>query len=266
MSLKKDGLEKIYEGKTKDVYRYDDGKVLLYSKDSITGWKIKNNDGSISIVEDPGANEVVGEIEGLGLKNLKSSIYYFRLFKNAGLKTHYIDDDLDSKTMLVHEANQIGHGLECIVRFKAMGSILRVYPDYLKEGQELHDFFEITTKNDRAGDPRISKELLTNLDFGKPMSEEDYETSKNLSLNAADIIKTDLLDLGLTLVDIKFEIGKINNEIAIIDEISSGIMRVLKNGKVLSEEELANMLTTRDININEKTLILKHKNTFDTSI
>ena len=245
MDLKKEGLEKLYLGKTKDVYRYGEGTVLLHSKDAVTGWKIKNADGSTSIVEDPGANEVIGEIEGLGLKNIKSSVYYFELFKKAGIPTHYIDSDLDEKTMLVHEAKPLGYGLECIVRFKAMGSILRAYPDYLKENQELQDFFEITTKNDAAGDPRISKEFLNSPDFGTPMTEAQYEECKDLCLKAARLMQADLADIGLTLIDLKFEIGLVDGAIVIIDEISAGIMRAFIGDKKLSEEELADILVTR---------------------
>jgi phosphoribosylaminoimidazole-succinocarboxamide synthase len=245
MSLSKEGLEKLYTGKTKDVYRYGEGKILLYAKDAVTGWKVKNADGTVSVVEDPGANEVIGEVEGIGIKNIKSSIYYFELFKNAGLETHYIDSDLEAKTMLVHEAKPIGHGLECIVRFKAMGSILRAYPDYLTEGQPLHDFFEVTTKNDAAGDPRISKELLCSPDFGTAMTEEQYEQCKELCLKSAKLIQDDLAKIGLTLIDLKFEIGKIDNKVVLIDEISAGIMRVYNGDKKLSEEELADIMADR---------------------
>jgi phosphoribosylaminoimidazole-succinocarboxamide synthase len=245
MGLKIEGLERLYQGKTKDVYRYTEGQVLLHAKDAVTGWKVKNADGTISVVEDPGANEVIGEIDGLGLKNVKSSIYYFELFKDKGLETHYIDSDLEAKTMLVHEAESIGHGLECIVRFKAMGSILRAFPDYLTEGQELHDFFEITTKNDEAGDPRISKELLSSVDFGVAMSEAEYDECKEMCLKAAKVMKADLAASNLELVDIKFEIGKVDNKIVLIDEISAGIMRVYNGDVQLSEEELGDVLVEK---------------------
>jgi len=252
MSLKTDGLEMIYSGKTKDVYKYGEGKVLFKSKDAVTGWVITNADGSTSIVEDPGANTVVGHVEGLGLKNIKSSAYYFELFKKAGITTHYIDSDFDNATMLVRDAEQVGYGLECIVRFFAMGSILKVYPKYLEFGQVLHDFFEVTTKDDAAGDPRISKELICSRDFGSPITEEQYEGCRLLCLRAAGLVRDDMAELGLTLIDIKFEIGKVDGEIVIIDEVSAGIMRAY-NGDMsddankLSEEELADILVTRKI-------------------
>ena len=234
-------LKLLYKGKTKDVYHFDENTVLLHSKDSVTGWKVQNPDGSISIVEDPGANEVIGEIAGIGLKNLISSIYYFKKFTEAGIPNHFIEADIKEKNMRVKKARPLGAGLECIVRFKAMGSIVRTYPDYVKNGQTLNDFFEITTKNDAAGDPRISKEFLINPDFGPIMTSEQYDETKTISLAAAKLIKDDLARHGYELVDIKLEIGVIDEQITLIDEVSAGIMRVFYEGKQLSEEHLADL-------------------------
>ena len=61
-------MEKLYTGKTKDVYKLENGNVLLKFKDDCTG-----KDG----VFDPGENTVGLTIEGIGKANLKSSIYYF---------------------------------------------------------------------------------------------------------------------------------------------------------------------------------------------
>jgi hypothetical protein len=44
-------LQKLYTGKTKDVYLCDDGNVLLHFKDSVTG---------VGDRIDSGANEVIG--------------------------------------------------------------------------------------------------------------------------------------------------------------------------------------------------------------
>jgi len=250
MILNADGLKKIYDGKTKDVYRHSDGKILLKSKDDVTGWIITEADGSTRIVEDPGANSVVGRVEGLGLKNIKSSAYYFDLFEKAGIATHYIGSDFENATMLVRDADQIGCGLECIVRYFAMGSILRAYPAYLTKGRPLHDFFEITTKDDAAGDPRISRDLLASPDFGAPMTDAQYEECRQLCLKAAELIRDDLASIGYTLIDIKFEIGRIDGHTRIIDEVSAGIMRVYKgdisvDDNKLSEEELSDILANR---------------------
>lgn len=57
-------MEKIYQGKTKDVYKLENGNVLLKFKDDCTG-----KDG----VFDPGENSVGLTIEGIGKANLETS-------------------------------------------------------------------------------------------------------------------------------------------------------------------------------------------------
>ena len=71
-------MEKIYTGKTKDVFKLENGNVLLKFKDDCTG-----KDG----VFDPGENTVGLTIDGLGKENLKTSVYYFELLKQNGIKT-----------------------------------------------------------------------------------------------------------------------------------------------------------------------------------
>ena len=101
-------MKKIYEGKTKDVYSLDNGNVLLKFKDDCTG-----KDG----VFDPGENSVGLTIEGIGKANLETSIHYFELLKEAGIKTHYVSANLEEATMEVLPAEcfgkaQGGNGLE----------------------------------------------------------------------------------------------------------------------------------------------------------
>src|SRR5690606_23925726 len=62
--------EKIYSGKTKDLYALDNGNILLVFKDDVTG----GEDGVI----DPGANAVIGQVEGKGRKSLAMTDYFFK--------------------------------------------------------------------------------------------------------------------------------------------------------------------------------------------
>ena len=123
-------MEKIYQGKTKDVYSLDNGNVLLKFKDDCTG-----KDG----VFDPGENSVGLTIEGIGKANLQTSVYYFELCKKAGVKTHYVSADIENATMEVLNAEclgkaQGGGGLEVICRLVATGSFIRRYGEYIKDG------------------------------------------------------------------------------------------------------------------------------------
>ena len=51
-------MKKVYDGKTKTVYELEDGNYLLQFKDDVTG------EGDII---DPGANTVIGKVEGKGM-------------------------------------------------------------------------------------------------------------------------------------------------------------------------------------------------------
>ncbi|MEG0549389.1 MAG: phosphoribosylaminoimidazolesuccinocarboxamide synthase, partial [Coprobacillus sp.] len=103
-------MKKIYEGKTKDVYVLDNENVMLKFKDDCTG-----KDG----VFDPGENTVGLTIDGIGKANLETSIHFFEILKNAGVKTHYVGADVENATMEVLNAKVFGQGLEVICRLVA---------------------------------------------------------------------------------------------------------------------------------------------------
>jgi len=246
MKLSKDNLSKIYEGKTKDVYHYRDDEILLYTKDETTGWWKTDDVGNRYFEEDPGGNEVGPAVAGMGQKNLISSEYYFKKFIEAGIPTHYIGCDIDENLMLVKAGEIFGQGFEAIIRFHAMGSLLRRFPDKYIEGQPVFDFFETTLKSDVDNDPPITKEALVEKGI---LAEAQYDQIKIICREAAAIIQADLKEEGLTLVDIKFEIGLIGGEIVLIDEVSAGVMRVARGevsaANILNEEQLAEILVTR---------------------
>ena len=232
-------MEKIYTGKTKDVYQLDNGNVMLKFKDDCTG-----KDG----VFDPGENTVGLTIDGIGKANLETSIRYFELLKDAGIKTHYVSADLDNATMEVIPAQnfgkaQGGNGLEVICRLVATGSFVRRYGEYIKDGTVIDGgYVECTFKNDAKGDPLVTSEGLAAL---KVMSPEMFESMKAQTLKITKIVADDLKTIGCDLWDIKFEFGYNNGEVMLIDEIASGNMRVYKDGVKLDPVELTKLINNR---------------------
>lgn len=224
-------MEKIYQGKTKDVYKLENGNVLLKFKDDCTG-----KDG----VFDPGENSVGLTIEGIGKANLETSIKFFEILKEAGIKTHYVSADVDNATMEVLPATVFGHGLEVICRLKATGSFIRRYGDYIADGTVLEGgYVETTFKDDAKGDPLVTKDGLIALGV---MSGEMYDSMKEQTLKITRIVADELAKKGLDLYDIKFEFGYNNNEVILIDEIASGNMRVYKDGKIVVPVELTKII------------------------
>ena len=220
----------VYEGKTKNVYSLDDGNYLLKFKDDVTG-----TDG----VFDPGSNTVGLSIDGMGKGGLRMTEYFFKKINAAGIKTHFVSADIENVSMTVLPAKVFGKGLEVICRFRAVGSFLRRYGDFAKDGQALDAFVEITLKDDSREDPPITKDALAMLGI---ISEDEYETLKDMTKKIATIVKDTLAEKGLDLYDIKFEFGRVNGEIHLIDEISGGNMRVYKDGKIITPLDLVEIV------------------------
>ncbi|HXK96499.1 MAG TPA: phosphoribosylaminoimidazolesuccinocarboxamide synthase [Limnochordia bacterium] len=222
-------MQLVYEGKTKAVYALEDGNYLLKFKDDLTG-----ADG----VFDPGANTVGLQMEGAGRAGLRLSQYFFELLQRHDIPTHYVAVSIPDAAMTVKPAVPFGQGLEVICRYRAWGSFLRRYRRYVKEGQPLPAFVEYTIKDDAAGDPPITKDGLVLLGI---LTEQEYEIITALTRRAADLIKADLAKRQMELYDLKLEFGRVGagGEIAVIDEISGGNMRVCYDGRFLDPLELA---------------------------
>lgn len=223
-------MKLIYTGKTKNVYAMDNGHYLLKFKDDCTG-----KDG----VFDPGENSIGLTIEGVGDVNLRMSIYFFEKINAAGIPTHYVSADLANTTMEVLPAKVFGKGLEVICRYKAVGSFLRRYRDYVDEGADLPAYVEMTFKNDALGDPLVTKDGLIVLGV---MSAEQYDAIKEETQKITAIVADEMKARGLDLYDIKFEFGyDANGNVMLIDEIASGNMRVYKDGAYIDPMTLSEL-------------------------
>jgi len=219
-------MKRIYEGKTKNVYRMDDGHYLLEFKDDVTG---ENG------VFDPGANQVGLSIEGMGRMGVRMASFFFEKIEAAGIATHYISADLDKATMIVKPATFFGNGIEVVCRYKATGSFVRRYGMYAEEGRALDALVEITLKDDDRNDPLITKDTLAMLNI---LTDDEYEQLKVMARKVCGIVKDELAKKGAELYDIKLEFGRVDGKIHLIDEISAGCMRVYQDGKKLEPFEL----------------------------
>lgn len=94
-------MQKIYTGKTKDVYELDDKTVLLKFKDDVTG-----KDG----VFDPGENQVGLQIEGAGRAALAMTQFFYEKLNALGLNTHFVSADLDKNEAVVKKGDSLWQG------------------------------------------------------------------------------------------------------------------------------------------------------------
>ena len=222
--------EKIYSGKTKDIYALPNGNILLTFKDDVTG-----ADGVI----DPGANTVIGKVEGKGRKSLAMTDYFFNCLRAASVPTHLVQLDIEQGTMEVRRAEPLGKdingtgGLEFVCRTRPWGSFIRRYQQYIRNTEQKLDYLvEITLKDDERNDPLINDDTLVALGLVSPTH---LQQAKDITRNVCRIVEADLLTKGLTLVDMKIELGLVDGAVVVIDEISADAMRVMdETGTVLA--------------------------------
>jgi phosphoribosylaminoimidazole-succinocarboxamide synthase len=227
-------MKKVYEGKTKDVFALENGNYLLIFKDDMTG---ENG------VFDPGANQVGLTIEGIGKGNLQVSALFFQMLKEEGVASHFVKADFDQVSMEVKAGKAFGQGLEVICRYRAVGSFLRRYGAYVNEGHKLDAYVEATIKDDHRGDPLITLEGLEALGI---MDAAQFAQIKAETQKITAIISQHLQTKGLELYDIKLEFGLDNEgKLMLMDELSSGNMRVYRQGQVLQPEELTEILLAK---------------------
>jgi len=230
--------EKIYSGKTKDVYALPNGNILLVFKDDVTG------EGGVI---DPGANTVIGKVEGKGRKSLAMTDYFFKQLHAAGVPIHFVSADLENGTMEVRRAEPLGKdingvgGFEFVCRTRPWGSFIRRYQNYIRDASQALDYLvEITVKDDERGDPLINDDAILALDL---LSSEHLQQAKALTRQVCRIVEADLRDKGLVLIDMKIELGLVDGEVVVIDEVSADAMRVMDGqGKVLDHETLCEKL------------------------
>ena len=221
-------MDLVYKGKTKDVYQDENGQTVLYFKDDMTG-----KDG----VFDPGENQVGLKVEGSGKAGLQMTSFFFEKLNAANIPTHFVDSDVEKREMRVKKISIFGQGLEVICRFKAVGSFIRRYGDYIEEGAELPAYVEVTLKDDERQDPFINEAALEALNI---LNADEYKEIVDLTVKISEVIKDELAQKGLDLYDIKLEFGRDQEtgEVLLIDEISGGNMRVYKDGEYIEPLKL----------------------------
>lgn len=221
-------MDLVYKGKTKDVYQDDNGQTVLYFKDDMTG-----KDG----VFDPGENQVGLKVEGSGKAGLQMTSFFFEKLNAANIPTHFVDSDVEKREMRVKKISIFGQGLEVICRFKAVGSFIRRYGDYIEEGAELPAYVEVTLKDDERQDPFITEAALEALNI---LNADEYKEIVDLTVKISEVIKDELAQKGLDLYDIKLEFGRDQKtgEVLLIDEVSGGNMRVYKDGEYIEPLKL----------------------------
>lgn len=193
----------IYEGKAKQLYEGPEpGTLIQHFKDDATAFN----------------NEKKGTIRGKGVINNRISEYLMTHLSEIGIPTHFIRT-LNMREQLVRAVEIIP--IEVIIRNVAAGSFSHRFG--LEEGKNLGmPIIEYCLKNDKLGDPFISEEHIYAFNLAEPVEVEEV---RMLSLRVTDFLSGLFTGIGIRLVDLKLEFGRVYDEdgrsrILLADEIS----------------------------------------------
>lgn len=223
-------MKTLYEGKTKNVLKNEeDGLVYILFKDDATG---ENG------VFDPGSNTVGGSVEGKGKLGLMISRYFFELMEKNSIPTHYLGADIENGLMKVRALTV--PKLEFVLRYFTAGSMCRRFS--LEEGIPFDPpYTEVTLKDDEQGDPLISERLCIMKGL---LKEGQYDEALRITEMVGEVLKKELAQMALTLIDFKIEIGyDENGKMYVVDEITPDIWRVRdKDGKIPNQIECSKLI------------------------
>ena len=187
---------------------------------------------------DPGYDTVVGDIPGKGAVACRFATHFFKLLKEKGIPSHYIDT-IKENEMIVEPAIPLSmseespefpgsaplSNLEFTWRNNATGSFWRRYP-FVRPCKNINKVVEAWTKGD--SDILITLEALEETGA---MSREEIAQSVELIKKIAEIVSLEFTSNGLHVIDGKFELGRLkygDGKIVIIDEISPDVLRVCR--------------------------------------
>ena len=198
-------LEKLYEGKAKQVFATNDPEiVMVHYKDDATA----------------GDGEKKGTIRDKGIVNNKLSNALMQKLEKEGIPTHYVEE-LNDRDTLVKKVQIVP--LEVIIRNVAAGHFsLRMG---VPEGKVFKTpILEYSYKNDDLHDPLMNAYHAVAL---KLATWEEIELIKKYAFAVNDTLKAFWSECGVTLVDFKLEFGKtVDGQIVLADEISPDTCRL----------------------------------------
>lgn len=193
-------------------------------------------------------------IDGTDIERLKVTEKFFNLCSRKAIPTqllyHKIVEIDEMQGLLVEKTRTIP--LEFIVRYYAAGSIVRLFPSIVIEGQQFKQpLLKYDLKQDISvagvDDPTMNESYIVGLGL---LKENELKTVRSYTLSVADIINKHLKLNHIKLIDMKMEFGfTMNGEIVLIDEVSQDCIRAndMETDESLTKDAFRNMKTDEEV-------------------
>ena len=191
-------LELLYQGKVKSAYLTEDQDLLVL--------KFRDDTSAFD-------GEIIEQLSEKGAVNNQFNAFIMNKLSENGIPTHYVER-LSATDVLVKRLDMIP--LECVVRNRAAGSIIRRLG--VEEGITFDPpLFELFLKNDALHDPMVTEHHVKAFGWA---TRQEMARMHELTLEANAILKSMFDKAGLQLVDFKLEFGRFHGEIVLGDEFS----------------------------------------------
>ncbi len=210
-----------YRGKVRDTYDLGD-KMLIVATDRTSAFDVVLPTGI------PRKGEVLSRLSAWWFDRMKEVVpnHFIALIteSNASLVDLPLTAEYFGRSMLVKKAKRLD--AECIVRGYLSGSGWKDYQrsgavcgiplaEGLRESERLPEaIFTPSTKPDIGHDENISYEELIDI-----VGEDAANAMKLRSLAIYNYAHTVALERGIIIADTKFEFGRWNDEVILIDEV-----------------------------------------------
>ena len=206
----------IYSGKVRDVYDAGDGNLLFVTSDRISAFDV------VMAEPIPDKGRVLTAMTAFWLEEMTDLApnHLVSLDPPAGFDL----PDLAGRSMVVRKADMLS--IECIVRGYLSGSAWKEYqqsgtmhgqklPAGLQQSAQLPEpVFTPSTKADTGHDENISFEQACAL-----VGDEAAKKARELSLAIYERGAARAAERGIIIADTKFELGFIDGQLAICDEV-----------------------------------------------
>jgi phosphoribosylaminoimidazole-succinocarboxamide synthase len=213
-------LERLYSGKVRDIYDAGDGLLLMVASDRISAFDrvfdepIPDKGRVLTAMTDFWSGRLA-EVAPTHLVTVDPASFPLGAEEIA---------EVEGRAMLVRRAEMLP--IECIVRGYLTGSAWKEYkrsgtmhgaplPEGLEESARLPEpVFTPSTKATEGHDENISFAQAAAL-IGTELAEQ----ARTIALQAYSVGAAHALERGIVIADTKFELGVIDGELAICDEI-----------------------------------------------
>lgn len=231
-------LEVIADGKSKTIYALDEEIAIMFYKPHLR---------SVT-------NKREGIIKGTDVYRMYATMFFMNLMESKKIATQRVNDkilDINGRlAILIKRCKPIP--LEWIRRYYAAGSIVRLFPIFVKEGQKFnpplnkYDAKIDVSLTGGIDDPTMNESYITGLHI---LTKHQFNEADKMLSKIGDILNEVYAKAGIKLVDLKMEFGLLGEKVILIDELSQDCMRAndIKTGETLTKDAYRQWKTPEEV-------------------